>query len=115
MDREVAGVGSVGGVVVGGVADEVVKTGPSMAQAVADMVRPYTSMLDHSAARARLREVVMTYVHTLRADGASPSEIMTSTNGLARRAVAGVIPTNAAAKIRDSVRRWTLVAYDQPE
>jgi hypothetical protein len=86
-----------------------------VAQAVADLARPHSSMLDHVAARGRLREVLTSYVRTLRADGATPSDILAATNAVARRALSGVAPTRVATEIRDAIRRWVLAAYDRAD
>ena len=96
-----------------------------VAQAVTDLATPHTSMLDHAAARARLRDVVTAYVRTLRAEGAHVSDILSAVNGVVRRSLAGgplsggvavvVAPPRVAAEIRDTVRRWTLAAYDRAD
>ena len=84
-----------------------------IAEAVADVARPHSSMLDHVAARGRLRELVISYVRTLRAQGASPTDVLAVTNGVARRTLSGAAPADVAANIRDTVRRWALAAYDR--
>jgi hypothetical protein len=86
-----------------------------VAQAVTDLALPHASMLDHAAARARLRDVVTSYVRALRADGAHVSDILSAVNGVVRRALVDVVPSRAAAEIRDTVRRWTLAAYDRAD
>jgi hypothetical protein len=87
----------------------------SIAQAVADLVRPHSSMLEDVAARGRLRELLTSYVRALRAEGATLTDILTATNGVARRAVSGVAPARVSADIRDTIRRWALAAYDRAD
>ena len=82
-------------------------------QAVTDLARPHSSMLDHVAARGRLREALTSYVRTLRAEGATPTDVLAVTNALARRALSGIAPTRLASDIRDAIRRWALAAYDR--
>jgi hypothetical protein len=89
------------------------------------LAQPHNSMLDHAAARARLRDVVTSYVRALRAEGAHVSDILSAVNGVVRRSLSGVAlssvgpsgvaPQRAAAEIRDTVRRWTLAAYDRAD
>ena len=86
-----------------------------IAQAVRDLARPYSSLLDHAAARGRLREVVTSYVRALRAEGATATEILTATNAIARRTLSGLVPTRVGAEIRDTVRRWTAAAYERAD
>jgi hypothetical protein len=86
-----------------------------IAQAVADVVRPHSSRLDQVAARGRLREALMSYVRTLRADGATPSDVFTRINALVRHALAGTAPARMTADVRDAIRRWTLAAYDRAD
>ena len=84
-----------------------------IAQAVADLAGPHASMLDHVAARGRLRDVLISCVQTLRAEGATPSEVLAVTTGVARRTLAGIASSRVAADIRETVRRWALAAYDR--
>jgi hypothetical protein len=84
-------------------------------QAVADVVRPQSSKLDQVAARGRLREALMSYVRTLRADGATPSDVFTRINALVRHALTGTAPARMTADIRDTIRRWTVAAYDRAD
>jgi hypothetical protein len=96
-----------------------------VAQAVTDLAKPHTSMLEHTAARGRLRDVVTAYVRALRAEGAHVSDILSAVNGVVRRSLAGgplsgvpavgAAPPRVAAEIRDTVRRWTLAAYDRAD
>ncbi len=86
-----------------------------VAQAVADVIRPQPSKLDQVAARGRLREALMSYVRALRADGATPSDVFTRINALVRHALVGIAPARMTAEVRDTIRRWTLAAYDRAD
>ena len=86
-----------------------------VAQAVREMAHPFPSHLDQAAARGRLREVVTSYVRALRADGATVTDILTATNAIARRTLSGLVPTRAAAEIRDTIRRWAAAAYERAD
>ncbi|GEM_PF-4389636 len=87
----------------------------SMAQAVAEVVRPHSTQLDHAEARARLREAVVSYVHELRAQGAHVGEIVTAINAVVRRTLAGAVPARVADELRDTVRRWTRAVYERAD
>ena len=84
-------------------------------QAVVDLARPHASKLDLVAARGRLRDALTSYVRSLRASGASPSDVFTYTNALVRHALSSIAPTRLSAEIRDTVRRWALAAYDRAD
>jgi len=84
-----------------------------VAQAVADVAGPHHTKLDHVAARGRLREVLTAHVRSLRAEGATASDVMAATNSIARRALAGVAPAQVSADIREAIRRWSLAAFER--
>lgn len=87
-----------------------------LALAVADLVRPHASMLDQAAARGRLRDALTSYVRTLRADGAAPSDVFALVNAAVRHALAGIAaPARLTAEIRDTIRRWARAAYDRAD
>jgi hypothetical protein len=84
-------------------------------QAVADLARPQASKLDLVAARGRLRDALTSYIRSLRASGASPSDVFAYTNSLVRHALAGIAPARLSDEIREAVRRWVLAAYDRAD
>jgi len=84
-------------------------------QAVVDLARPHASKLDLVAARGRLRDALTSYVRSLRASGASPSDVFAHTNALVRHALSGIAPARLSGEIRDAVRRWALAAYDRAD
>jgi hypothetical protein len=87
----------------------------TVTQAVVDLVRPHASKLDLVAARGRLRDALTSYVRSLRASGASPSDVFTHTNALVRQALSGIAPARLSSDIRDAVRRWAVAAYDRAD